>query len=147
MNVDPRVQALCDEFGVTIVPKSAYPQPGQTRAVGTLSKIIDKHSVEHARLVMTTLAETGNNKANLDREAFGAVSGLIRAREKDVEQASKWLQVFDATPIGELQFITQDLRGFFPLNAVLAGMIYERIWRAYGPRSVQPDLLDDRRRT
>lgn len=142
---DPRVMALLDEFGVEIVPKSAYPLPGQTRAVATVGKILTKHGEEHARLVMTTLAETGNNKANLDREAFGAASGLIRARPQDVEQASKWLAVWDNTPVGELQFIAQDLRGFFPLNAVLAGMIYERIWRAYGPRSTQPDLLDDRR--
>ncbi|HWK65379.1 MAG TPA: hypothetical protein VNS34_10585 [Rhizobiaceae bacterium] len=145
--IDPRVQALCDEFEVRVVPKSVYPGPGETRAVGTLEKIIRRHGIEHARLVMTTLAETENNKACLDREAFGAASGLIRARPDDVDQASKWLAAWDATPVGELQWITQDLRGIFPLNAVLAGMIYERMWRAFGPRSIQPDLYDDRRRT
>lgn len=145
--IDPRVQSLCDEFEVRIVPKSAYPGPGETRAVGTLQKIISKHGMEHARLVMTTLAETENNKASLEQAAFGAASGLIRARPADVEDASKWLAVWDATPVGELQWISQDLRGLFPLNAVLAGMIYERVWRAFGPRSIQPDLLDDRRRT
>ncbi|GAA2817131.1 hypothetical protein EDC40_103667 [Aminobacter aminovorans] len=145
--IDPRVQSLCDEFEVRIVPKSAYPGPGETRAVGTLQKIISRQGMEHARLVMTTLAETENNKASLDQAAFGAASGLIRARPADVEDASKWLAVWDATPVGELQWISQDLRGVFPLNAVLAGMIYERVWRAFGPRSIQPDLLDDRRRT
>lgn len=146
MTIDQRVQALCDEFEVRIVPKSAYPAAGETRAVATLDKIIAKHGLEHARLVMSTLAETTNNKTSLDREAFGAASGLIRARPTDVEQFSKWLEVWDRTPVGELQWITQDLRGIFPLNAVLAGMIYERVWRVFGPRSIQPDLLDERRR-
>lgn len=143
---DPRVIALCEEYEVRIVPKSVYPGPGETRAVSTLHKIIERGGMEHARLVMSTLVETTNNKASLDREAFGAASGLIRARPEDVEQASKWLTAWDATPVGELQWIAQDLRGIFPLNAVLAGMIYERLWRAFGPRSVQPDLYDDRRR-
>ncbi|PWJ80622.1 hypothetical protein C7441_112164 [Pseudaminobacter salicylatoxidans] len=144
--IDPRVKALCDEFEVRIVPKSVYPGPGETRAVGTLQKILARHGVEHARLVMTTLAETDNNKASLDQAALGAVSGLVRACPEYVEDASKWLAAWDATPVGELQWISQDLRGVFPLSAVLAGMIYERMWRAFGPRSVQPDLYDDRRR-
>jgi hypothetical protein len=38
--IDPRVQSLCDEFEVRIVSKSVYPAPGETRAVGTLEKII-----------------------------------------------------------------------------------------------------------
>ncbi|MER8959322.1 hypothetical protein [Mesorhizobium sp. M0701] len=144
--IDPRVQALCDEFSVRIVPKSAYPDPGETRAVATLHKIISRHGVGHARLVMTTLAETENNKLALEASAFGAASDLIRAKPEWVEDASKWLAVWDATPVGELQALTHDLRGFVSMRGALAGLIYERMWRAFGPRSIQPDLLDERRR-
>lgn len=143
---DPRVKALCDEFGVRIIDKSRYPGPGETRAVATLSKIIKRHGIEHARLVMATLAETGNNKAALEAAAFGAASDLIRACPEWVEEASKWLEVWDRTPVGELQALTHDLRGYVSMRGALAGLIYERLWRAYGPRSVQPDLLDERRR-
>ncbi|WP_287374843.1 hypothetical protein [Mesorhizobium sp.] len=128
------------------MPKSAYPGPGETRAVGTLQKIINRHGIEHARLVMTTLAETDNNKATLEASAFGAASDLIRAKPEWVEDVSKWLAVWDATPVGELQALTHDLRGFVSMRGALAGLIYERIWRAFGPRSIQPDLYDDRRR-
>lgn len=144
--IDPRVQALCDEFEVRIVPKSDYPRTGETRAVGTLSKIISRHGMEHARLVMTTLAETENNKLSLEAAAFGAASDLIRAKPEWVEDASKWLAVWDATPVGELQALAYELRGHVSMRGALAGLIYERIWRAYGPRSIQPDLLDDRRK-
>lgn len=144
--IDPRVQNLCDEFEVRIVPKSAYPGPGETRAVGTLQKIISRHGIEHARLVMSTLAETENNKIALDAAAFGAASDLIRACPEWVEDTSKWLAIWDATPVGELQALAYDLRGHVSMRGALAGLIYERLWRAYGPRSIQPDLYDDRRR-
>lgn len=143
---DSRVAALCDEFEVRIVPKSAYPGPGETRAVGTLEKIIRRHGIEHARLVMTTLAETENNRLALEASAFGAASDLIRACPEWVEDASKWLAVWDRCPVGELQALAHDLRGHVSVRGALAGLIYERLWRAYGPRSVQPDLLDERRR-
>lgn len=143
---DPRVQALCQEFGVEIIGKSRYPEPGQTRAVGTLKRIIDRHDMGHARAMMTLLVDTANNKASLEAEVFGATSDLIRACSRWYEDdATKFLEVFDACPIGELQAIAHDLRGFAPLRPALAGLIYERIWRAYGPRSIQPDLFDDRR--
>lgn len=143
---DPAVTALCDEFSVRIVPKSVYPAPGETRAVGALAKIINRHGIEHARLVMTTLAETENNRLALEASAFGAASDLIRACPEWVEDASKWLRVWDLTPVGELQALAHELRGHVSVRGALAGLIYERLWRAYGPRSVQPDLLDDRRR-
>lgn len=145
--IDPRVKALCDEFGVQIIDKSRYPGPGETRAVGTLAKIISRHGMEHARLMMTTLAETENNKLSLEAAAFGAASDLIRAKPEWVEDASKWLVAWDVTPVDELQALAYDLRGYVSMRAALAGLIYERLWRAFGPRSVQPDLYDDRRRT
>lgn len=142
---DPRVIALCEEFEVAIVPKHRYPRPGETRAVGTLEKMIARRGLDHARIVMTSLVETNNNKASLEAECIGAVSDLLMACQGLYEEdPSKWLEVLDRCPIGELQAIVHDLRGDVPLRPALAGLIYERIWRAYGPRSLQPDLLDDR---
>lgn len=145
--IDPRVKALCDEFGIEIVPKDRLPRPGQTRAVNTIRKMIDIHGVEHARLVMTTLTETENNKLALESPAFGAASDLIRAcpdwLESDID---RWYKVWDLCPVGQLQALAQDLKGVVAARPALSGMIYERLWRAFGPRSIQPDLLDERRR-
>lgn len=143
--IDPRVKALCEEFGVTIVPKHRYPRPGETRAVAAIRKVIDRGGMDDARLVMRTLTETTNNKASLEAECIGATFDLVRACRVQYEQdPSKWFEVWDRCPIGELQAIVRDLRGDVPLRPALAGLIYERIWRAYGPRSTQPDLYDDR---
>ena len=49
-------------------------------------------------------------------------------------------------PCGELQFIAQDLRGIVKQRHALGGMVYERIYKRFGPNSDQLDMLDDRRR-
>lgn len=144
--IDQRVVDLCREFDIRIIDKSKYPAVGETRAVGTLSKIISRHGMEHARFVMSTLAETDNNRAALDAAAFGAASDLIRAKPLWADDVSKWLAAWDATPVGELQALAYELRGKVSMRGALAGMVYERLWRAFGPRSIQPDLLDERRR-
>ena len=142
---DTSVKALCDEFGVSILPTHRYPRPGETRAVGTIGKIIARRGIDHARIVMTSLVETNNNKASLEAECIGAVSDLLMACQGLYERdPSMWLEVLDRCPIGELQAVVHDLRGHVPLRPALAGLIYERVWRAYGPRAAQPDLLDDR---
>jgi len=142
---DPR--ALLNEFGIKAIGKSRYPAASETRAIGTVRRIIKLHGIDHARDMLTILADTSNNRASLEAEVFGAVSDILRACQKWYEEdPSKFLDVFDKCPIGELQAVAHDLRGFVPLRSALAGLIYERVWRAYGPRSIQPDLLDDRRR-
>lgn len=145
MTIPAHVQALCQEFGVRIVPKHTYPGVGETRAVAAIRRMIDRRGIGHARIVMSTLTETANNKASLEAECIGAASDLLLAcQDLQEEDPEKWFQVWDQCPVGELQAIAHDLRGRVPLRAALAGLIYERIWRAYGPRSIQPDLLDDR---
>lgn len=145
--IDPNVVSLCDEFSVTIVPKSVYPGPGETRAVNTIRKMIDRHGMDTARIVFRTLLETENNKKSLEAETIGATLDLLLAcRQHYEDDPEKWFRVFDACPVAGLQGIAHDLRGRVPLRAALAGLIYERIWRAYGPLSVQPDFFDERRR-
>jgi hypothetical protein len=147
MTVDPRVQALCSEFGIEIVPANRYPDIGQTRAVATMDRILNRYGEGHFRLVMTTIAETANNQRQIDEYLFWAVSDLIRACPEIIEkQASTWLACFDAAPVGELQYIARDLIGVVPQRYALAGMLYERVVKAFGPRSIQPDFFDDRRK-
>ena len=144
--IDPRVQAICDEFAVRIVPKSVYPGVGETRAVNTIRKMIDRSGADVARIVFQTLTETENNKKSLEAETIGATHDLLLACRRHYEtDPEKWFQVWDACPVSGLQGVAHDLRGVVPLRPALAGMIYERIWRAYGPLSMQPDFFDDRR--
>ena len=144
MTVSPEVFALCDEFGIRVIPARDYPRLGEVRAVHTLDAIIRQHGISHARLVMSTLAETANNKACLDRDALGAASDLVRVYGDLVEvRAAEWLDAWDLMPVGDLQLMLSDLRGIVPLRAALVGMLHERLYRRFG--TDQLELFDDRR--
>jgi len=143
---DPRVLALCSEFGIEIVPANRYPDIGQTRAVASIQRIIERFGEHHARAVMRTLAETANNKALLDESGLWAASDLLRAYARIYqERPTDWFEVWDAAPVGELQFVAQQLRGFVKIRPALAGMVQERLYKRFGKWADQPDLLDDRR--
>ena len=144
--IDPRVASLCAEFNVEIVGKSRYPEPGQTRAPETISRILRRHGEEHVRLVLTTLRETANNHALLDEVGLWTASDMVRACPEVIEkQADEWLACWDAMPVGPLQAIAQKLAGTVPVRYALDGMLFERIAGRFGDRFTKPDLFDDRR--
>ena len=144
--IDPCVSALCAEYEIEIIGKSRYPEPGQTRAVETIARILRRHGEDHIRLVLTTLRETANNHALLDEVGLWAASDMIRACPTIVEgRAGEWLELFDSMPVGPLQAIAQQLSGVVPVRYALGGMLYERIEGTFGRRAVEPDLFDDRR--
>lgn len=144
--IDPRVQSLCDEFGIRIIPGHRYPDLGETRATETMARIIRRYGEAHLRNVLITLAETANNKAMLDEVGLWMASDLVLARGAGSID-SAWLGLWDRIPVGELQFACQRLRGFVPQRFALAGMVYERIYEEFDRDNPdQLDLLGDRRR-
>ena len=146
MIVPARIQQLCDEYGVRIVEKHRYPEPGETRAIATIDRIWRRYGEDHIRLVFSTLVETANNKLLLDEAGLWMASDMVRkCRELIEKRAGDWLTVWDTIPGGELQFVCQDLSGIVPQRYALGGMIYERIYRRFGPNADQLDMLDDRR--
>lgn len=137
--IDPRVRSLCAEVGIECIEGTAYPRLGQTRAHRTIRRIIDRYGEEHARLVLTTLADTVNNKATVDEVGLWMASDMVRAFRNEIERdASLWLDVWDRMPIGYLQHVSQGLRGTVRQRDALGGMVYEKLRRVYG----QPDLLE-----
>ncbi len=146
----PEAEAILDEFGIGIVPANVVPGPKQTRAVATLGRIIKRHGADHARLVVMTLAETGNNAAHVDETVFWSCSDIILAFRKNHaaimdNDISQFLEFFDSIPIGRLQLWLIGLDGITNKRAALVGLIWERACRVFGER--QGDLLDDRRMT
>lgn len=146
MTVDPRVYSICAEYGIKIVDAHRYPDIGETRAVATLDRILRNYGEGHFRLVMTTLAETSNNRAYLDEYSWWMTSDMVIANRGLIERdPSAWLELWDAIPLGRLQFMMNDLSGVVPQRHALSGVVFERIYRRFGPNADQLDLLDDRR--
>lgn len=147
MMIPSHIQRLCDEFGIRVIDKHRYPEPGETRAIETLARIYRRHGEGHLRLVLSTLMEAGNHKLLLDEVGLWMCSDMVlKCRGLIERDASAWLEMWDRIPAGELQFMCQDLRGVIPQRFALGGMIYERIYRRFGPNADQLDLLDDRRK-
>lgn len=142
--------AIFAEHGIAVVPAHVMPAVGQTRAIVTLERIINRHGDDHARFVVMTLAETANNKGFIDETSLWVVSDMIRAAEKNFPElvttnVTAWFSFFDTLPLGWLQFWALDLDGVVSKRHALVGMLYERMKRTFGAMAKQPDLLDDRR--
>jgi hypothetical protein len=136
--IDERVKALCGEVGIECIEGTAYPRLGQTRAVNTIRRIIERFGEDHARLVLTTLAETVNNKAMVDETSLWMCSDLIRAFRTEIENdASRWLNAWDAIPVGYLQSVSQGLRGYVKQRDALGGMVYKELRKVYGQMDLE----------
>ncbi|CAD0211204.1 hypothetical protein AGRHK599_LOCUS1230 [Rhizobium rhizogenes] len=151
MTSHPRAEAIFAEHGIAVVPAHVMPAVGQTRAIVTLERIINRHGDDHARFVVMTLAETANNKGFIDETSLWVVSDMIRAAEKNfpdlvTNNVTAWFEFFDDLPLGWLQFLTIDLDGVVSKRHALVGMLWERMKRRFGGLYRQPDLLDDRNR-
>lgn len=145
--IDPRVSALCDEFDIKIVGGHRYPEIGETRAPATIERILRRYGEAHARIVLSTLAETANNKACLDEGGLWAASDMARAWADTIEaDVSAWLSAWDRMPVGQLQAENIDLRGIVPQRFALGGQLHERLYRLLSPARRQGELFDDRRR-
>lgn len=144
----PEIHALCAEYGIKVIDRHRYPDIGETRAVETLARIMRRYGEGHLRMVLTTLAETANNKAALDEVGLWAASDMVVAWSNVVEQrAGDWLAAWDAMPVGELQHRNQKLSGIISQRFALGGQLHERLYAWFGPHAAQPDLLDDRRQS
>lgn len=142
-----RVEAICREYGVTVIDRHRYPEIGETRAVETMARIMRRFGEGHLRLVLSTLAETANNRACLDEAGLWATSDMLRAWSDLVEKRmGDWLDAWDRMPVGELQFRNQRLSGIVSQRYALGGQLHERLYGMFGPDAAQLDLLDDRRR-
>lgn len=137
--IDPRVKSLCDEFGIEVIKGTSYPKIGQTRAHGTIRNMIDTLGMDHARMVLMTLAETTNNKALLDEVGLWMASDMIKRFGPEIEDnASVWLDTWDRMPIGFLQSRAHELRGSVKPRFALGGMVYLMLRQVYG----QPELVE-----
>lgn len=73
--MDARVISICAEYDVRILDaKCGTVGVGETRAGGTLRRILQKHGEDHLRMVLSTLAETGSNRAAITETTLWAVS-------------------------------------------------------------------------
>lgn len=94
---------ICADLDVEIVPTAARRGAGQSCASQTMKRILDEHGEGHLILVLRSIAETGNNKAELVAPTIWALSDLIRAHPSWVEKGLGWFEALDQVDLGELR--------------------------------------------
>ncbi|NKE74080.1 DUF3102 domain-containing protein [Ochrobactrum sp. MC-1LL] len=116
---------LCAEFDIEIIPGTSYPLPGQTRAVATINRLIEKYGEGHARIVLSTLAEAAGKQGLIDKYSLWAVSDLVRACSDWIEtDLSSWYEAWDQMPMGFAMWECNQLSGIVRQRSGLAGMLY-----------------------
>lgn len=136
------VEAMCDEFGLTIIPAHKYPVVGETRAIKTMIRILHKRGEDHLRWVLRTMGETANNKVLADETGLWAVSDLVLAYWEDIQADPEgWFTVWDQVPVGRRQWeIQQRLSGIVNQRAALAGAVNKHLYERFNRD--HPDMLE-----
>lgn len=146
----PEARAILAEFDVKVLPPSGHIQPGSTKAVANLQKIVRKRGFDHARLIVLLWKETNLRMIPMDSPTLWAMSDTLLLVERNFPQVlasdtESLFKLVDGLPMGWLQAWARDTDGVIPRRFAIGGMIFERMKRIFGMD--QPDLLDDRRRT
>ncbi len=122
---EPDARRLCAEFEIEVIPANEMPVPGQTRAIGTICRIMAKHGEQHTRLVLSTLAETKNNQGLITETSLWAVSDLVQSCSEWIDrELSSWYAAWDAIPLGYVLWHVQELSGKSHMRHALAGAVY-----------------------
>lgn len=145
----PQAEAILAEFDVRIVPANVVPGIGETRAVVTVQRIVNRYGFDHARFVIMTLADCANNKAALDETGIWATSDIVLAFKKNFpsmmdNDLDRFFEFFNGIPVGLLQHWCGGLDGITNKRSALVGLIWERACRVFG--DPQGQLFDGRMR-
>lgn len=145
----PEALAILLEFGVTVIPPSGHIQPGTTKAVANLQKIVRKRGFDHARMIVMLWRETNLRMIPMDSPTLWAMSDTLLLMERNfphvlASDAESLFKLVDGLPMGWLQAWSREVDGVIPRRFAIGGMIFERMKRIFGIE--QPDLLDDRAR-
>ena len=82
----PEARAILSEFEVTVIPPSGHLQPGQTKSVANLQKIIRKRGFDHARLIVMLWRETNLRMIPMDSPTLWAMSDTLLLVERNFPQ-------------------------------------------------------------
>lgn len=98
-----RIDHLCDQLSIRIVPFRRRRRGKQTHARRHMWKILKRHGEGHLVFVLRTIVETKNNAAELWSETIQAVSDVVLARPEWAATGGRWLEAFDSIELGQIR--------------------------------------------
>jgi hypothetical protein len=145
---------LFDDLGIKTI--SAYyskvgPGPLQTAAARVVARMIHKHGLPHATLVLRAITESSDaNQHALIADIIEAVSDLIISHPRWANTGLALLEAFDSIDLVGIRKIAKDAK-VRPLRAGIATLIAVELEKMLGPskparpsRPSKADIVSDR---
>ena len=105
-----KIDRLCDQLGIRIVPRSRRCQPRQTRARRVLTKLSEQQGEGHVIFVLRTIVSSRNNAVSLWSETILAVSDIVRLRPDLADRGGAFMEAFDRIPLEEVRARARAMR-------------------------------------
>lgn len=127
ITVSPELQAICDALEIQIVGKDDRCAPMETRAVGTMQDVLERHGAGHLTYVLRTITDSRNNKRALSSAVIAAVSDRMAANPTWCEDAERWFAAFDRINLEDLEFAAKS-NAAVPRRFTVNTLLFERLW-------------------
>jgi hypothetical protein len=96
------------------------------------NRLIRKHGVPHATIVLRSIIESAGNENELIADVIGAISDLIRAHPRWVGLGMQWLEAFDKINLAEVRK-TAKATGVQPLRGAIMTLLCVELEKILGP--------------
>jgi hypothetical protein len=123
---------LFTELAITEIPIAQQRRPMQTCCRATVESLIRDYGEAHARTVLITIAETGDNARQLVRPVILAVSDVLRIHARWANAGSALLDALDHVDIGKLRAIVK-ASGVLHAREAIAVLLCAELERHLGP--------------
>lgn len=121
-----KIDTLCHQLGIRIIPRSRRCRPRETRARRALTKLAEQHGEGHVVFVLRTIVQSGNNKASLWSETILAISDIVRLRPDLADRGGAFMEAFDRIPLEEVRTRARAM-GIGPKRQVMRVLITDRL--------------------
>jgi hypothetical protein len=125
---------LFESLEITYIPSREAQRrgPRSTCCGNVVQRLILKHGLPHAVIVLKTIIETEGNEGELIADVIHAISDLIRAHPRWVGLGGIWLEAFDKISLAEVRRIAKTT-GVQPLRDAIMTLLCLRLEEILGP--------------
>ena len=125
---------LFESLEIEYIPSSEVRRrgPRSTCCGNVVQRLILKHGLPHAVIVLKTIVETEGNEGELIADVIHAISDLIRAHPRWVGLGGIWLEAFDQISLAQVRR-TAKATGVQPLRDAIMTLLCVELDRILGP--------------
>lgn len=143
---------LFEALEITYTPSNEARRrgPRSTCCGNIVEKLIRSRGLEHATIVLRTVAESEGNEGELIADIIRAISGIVRVHPRWVGLGLRWLEAFDQINLAAIRKAAK-ASGAAPLHSAIMVLLCVELEKILGPsklpkpsRPSKADVVRDR---